>query len=180
MLPPEPRLTERAADSIAVTPSGFLLPDGRLDFGKLLDQFAAFWKEHGEVLVQGENYHEVAPQLIFMAYLQRVVNGGGYIDREYGVGRGRIDLLVRKPSTDADGKPATQREVIELKVRRQGQGNPLKEGLAQLDEYLSRLDLGRGTLIIFDRRPSFLRKRPAPEFSKTRTPTDREVTVLTV
>jgi hypothetical protein len=36
---------------------------------------------------KGEVYHEVAPQLIFMAYLQRVVNGGGFVDREYGIGR---------------------------------------------------------------------------------------------
>jgi hypothetical protein len=29
--------------------------------------------------------------------VQRVVNGGGIIDREYGVGRGRMDVLVRWP-----------------------------------------------------------------------------------
>jgi hypothetical protein len=143
-----------------------LLPDGRLDFGKLLGQFAAFWQKDGEILVQGENYHEVAPQLVFMACLQRVVNGGGIVDREYGIGRGRIDVLVRKPYVDADGKPAVQQEAIELKVRRQGEGNPLRDALAQLDGYLSRLELGTGTLIIFDRRPSALRKRPAPEFSR--------------
>jgi len=37
---------------------------------------------------------------VFMGYLHRIVNGGGYIDREYGVGRGRIDLLIRWPHTD--------------------------------------------------------------------------------
>ncbi len=40
-----------------------------------------------------------------MAYLQRTVNGGGYIDREYGVGRGRIDLLVRWPYSDRAARP---------------------------------------------------------------------------
>jgi hypothetical protein len=29
-----------------------------------------------------------------MGYLQRIVNGGGYVEREYGIGRGRIDLLA--------------------------------------------------------------------------------------
>jgi hypothetical protein len=133
-------LAERASDAITVEPRSFLLPDGRLDFGKLPAEFAAFWQENGEILTQGGNYHEVAPQLVFMAFLHRVVNGGGYVDREYGIGRGRVDLLVRKPYTDADGKPTVQREAIELKVRRQGQGNPLKDGLAQLDEYLTRPD----------------------------------------
>jgi hypothetical protein len=173
-------LTQRAADQISVTPASFLLPDGRLDFEKLLSQFAAFWKQNGEILARGEAYHEVAPQLVFMAYLQRVVNGGGHVEREYGIGRGRIDLLVTKLYTDPDDKPMLQREVIELKVRRQGEGNPLKAALAQLDEYLSRFDLQAGTLIIFDRRPSAIRRPPAPDFSSHRTPGGREITVLAV
>ena len=173
-------LTERAVGQISVAPASFLLPDGRLDFGRLLSQFAAFWKQNGEILARGETYHEVAPQLVFMAYLQRVVNGGGHVEREYGIGRGRIDLLVAKPYTDADGKPAVQRQVIELKVRRQREGNPLKAALTQLDEYLYRFDLETGILIIFDRRPSALRRRPAPEFSTHRTPDGREITLLTV
>jgi hypothetical protein len=173
-------LAQHAADSITLTPAGFLLPDGRLDVPKLLTEFAAFWKQNGEILVQGEAYHEVAPQLVFMAYLQRVVNGGGQVAREYGIGRGRIDLTVAKPYLAPDGTPAVQREVIELKVRRQGDANPLKEALAQLDEYLYRLDLSAGTLIVFDRRPSVLRKRPAPEFSAHRTPDRRDIVVLTL
>lgn len=173
-------LTQRAADQISVTPASFLLPDGRLDFEKLLAQFAAFWKQNGEILARGEAYHEVAPQLVFMAYLQRVVNGGGHVVREYGIGRGRIDLLVSKPYTGLDGKDAVQREVIELKVRRQGEGNPLKAALIQLDEYLSRFDLERGTLVIFDRRPSAIRRPPAPEFSSHRTPGGRGIILLTV
>jgi hypothetical protein len=173
-------LTQRAADQISVTPASFLLPDGRLDFEKLLSQFAAFWKQNGEILARGEAYHEVAPQLVFMAYLQRVVNGGGHVEREYGIGRGRIDLLVSKLYTDPDEKPTVQREVIELKVRRQGEGNPLRAALAQLDEYLSRFDLLAGTLIIFDRRPSAIRRPPAPEFSSHRTPGGREITLLAV
>ena len=36
-------------------------------------------------------------------YKRQVVNGGGYIDREYGLGRGRTDLLIRKPLTDGYG-----------------------------------------------------------------------------
>jgi hypothetical protein len=113
-----------------------------------------------------------------MAYLQRVVNGGGQVAREYGIGRGRIDLIVTKPYTGTDGKPAAQREVIELKVRRQGDHNPLKSALAQLDGYLHPLDLDRGTLVIFDRRPSVIRKRPAPEFTDHTTPDGRAITLL--
>lgn len=76
-----------------------------------------------------------------MAFMHRVVNGGGYIDREYGVGRGRIDLVVRWPYTGADGKRAWQFEAAELKVWRPGKPDPLPVGLRQLDEYLDRLAL---------------------------------------
>lgn len=172
-------LAYRTASQITLPPAGFLLPDGRLDVTELLRQFGSFWKENGEILVQGEAYHEVAPQLVFMAYLQRVVNGGGQVVREYGIGRGRIDLLVTKPYTGPDGKAAVQREVIELKVRREGERDPLKGALAQLDAYLGRLGLDAGILIIFDRRPDVIRKCPAPETTGHRTPEGREITVLT-
>lgn len=146
---------------VAADPRSFLLPGGRLDIGKVLSEFAAWWRRNGEFLAKGEVYHEVAPQLIFMAFLQRVVNGGGFVDREYGIGMGRVDILVRKPFTDADGKAALQEEGIELKVRTDKTGDPLDEGLHQLDDYLSRIGLGHGTLLIFDRRPSVVRNLPA-------------------
>jgi hypothetical protein len=171
-------LGSRAKDFVTAEPRSFLLPDGRLDFEKVLSEFATFWRQFGEILVHGEVYHEVAPQLVFIAFLQRIVNGGGFVDCEYGLGRGRIDILVRKPYTDADGKPAVQREVVELKVRRPRASNPLGEGLAQLDGYLSRLGLDSGTLVIFDRRPSVVRKKPNPEITRTRTPEGREVTLV--
>jgi hypothetical protein len=171
-------LGERAADAVTASPPSFLLPDGQLDFPKIIREFAAFWREHGEILARGDAYHEVAPQLVFMAFLQRIVNGGGFIDREYGVGRGRIDILVRKPYTDGNGKPAVQREAIELKVRRAKQGDPLDDGLRQLDEYLVRLGLESGTLVIFDRRPKALRGRPHTEIVDTRSPAGRPVTLL--
>ena len=41
---------------IADTPS-FVLPGGQLDFPCLLEEFAAFWKEHGETLVSSVTYH---------------------------------------------------------------------------------------------------------------------------
>jgi len=171
-------LGSRARDSVLADPRSFVLPDGRLDFQKVLDEFAAWWKEHGEFLVKGEIYHEVAPQLIFMAYLTRIVNGGGFVDCEYGVGRGRVDILVRKPYTGENGQRAVQREAVELKVRRARKGDPLKEGLKQLDGYLDRLGLDTGTLLIFDRRPSAVKKPPNPEFTEERTPADRPVVLL--
>ena len=113
--------------------------EGRLNLPKLLDEFLAFWRLHGDILAVNQTYHEAACQLVFMGFLHRIVNGGGYIDREYGVGRGRIDLLIRWPYADQDGKRDQQWEAIELKARLAGRPDPLAEGLEQLDSYLDRL-----------------------------------------
>lgn len=159
---------------ITTKPSGFILPDGRLDFRRVLDEFAAFWRQHGDILTRKDSYHEAAPQLVLMAWLQRIVNGGGYVEREYGVGRGRIDLLVRKPLPDGD----TQREAVEMKVWRTGEPDPLPEGLSQLDRYLDRLGLETGTLVIFDRRDKAAPIADRTVFGHDRSPAGRQVTVL--
>src|SRR4029453_12682395 len=110
----------------------------------LLREFAEFWREHADILVRGTVYHEVAPQLVLMGFLQRLVRtpvrslrdppgppGGGLVSREYGAGRGRIDILVRWPYTDADGKQRWQREAVETKVWWEGKPDPLRGGLGR-------------------------------------------------
>jgi hypothetical protein len=87
-----------------------------------------------------------------MAWLQRVVNGGGIIDREYGIGRGRIDVLVRWPLPGATHPKEWQREAFELKVWTDGKPDPITQGLQQLERYLDGLGLTHGTLVVFDRR----------------------------
>jgi hypothetical protein len=125
----------------------YVQADGRLDMPGLLQGFVAFWKQHAEALLGAQAYPEAAPHLILMAFLQRVVNGGGYIDREYAVGSGRMDLCVRWPH------PAgVQREAIEIKVWRDKKADPIEEGLEQLGRYLERLELEHGVLALFDRR----------------------------
>jgi hypothetical protein len=171
-------LATAAEDAVDAEPRAFVQANGRLDLPRLLEGFAAFWREHGEVLAAGMSYHEVAPQLVLMAYLQRVVNGGGYVDREYGVGRGRIDLLVRWPYRGADGGREWQRAALELKVWAPGRPDPLARGLAQLDEYLARLGLDAGVLVVFDRRAEAAPIEERTRFEAARTDAGRAVTVL--
>ncbi|MEV4564657.1 hypothetical protein AB0K12_12880 [Nonomuraea sp. NPDC049419] len=87
-----------------------MLPDGRFDLPRLLREFVVFWREHGEVLIQQEGYHEAACQIILMAFLHRLVNGGGYLGRTK-----RPDVLIRWPDKGADGERVMQREAMELK-----------------------------------------------------------------
>ncbi|MEU6715345.1 hypothetical protein ABZ897_28105 [Nonomuraea sp. NPDC046802] len=90
-------LGDRTARLVKADPRSFVLPDGRFDLPRLLEEFVVFWREHGEVIIQQEGYHEAACQIILMAYLHRLVNGGGYLDREYAAGTKRLDVLVRWP-----------------------------------------------------------------------------------
>ena len=164
--------------NVLAEPRSFVASDGRLDFDRLLHEFADFWRENGEILTSRKEYHESAPHLVFMGFLQRLVNGGGYISREYGIGRGRIDLLIRWPYTDPDGHRTVQREAIELKVWHPRTKDPLSKALTQLDGYLKRFDLGRGTLVIFDRRPTAKDIDERTRFETVQTPGGRSVILL--
>ena len=65
--------------------------DGVLDVEGLIAAFQEFFREHSEHWLQRfEQYHEAGPQLLLQAHLQRIVNGGGRIEREYALGRGMI------------------------------------------------------------------------------------------
>jgi len=148
----------------------WLRPDGSLDLPKLLDAFLAFWRQHGAVLMGSIPYHEAAPHLVMMAFMHRVENGGGRLEREYAVGRGRMDLMLRY---------GPDRFAFELKVWRDaGDPDPAQEGLAQLDERLSALGLDTGWLVIFDRRPELPRLAERTRAETARTPAGREVTVV--
>ncbi len=120
-------------------PAWFVAEDGSLDIMALIEGFIKFWRRHGEILLRGMPYHEAAPHLVFMAYLQRIVNSGGYIEREFAVGTGRADLVV-----DFQGR----QDIIELKLLRGSYTRP--EGVEQVARYATRLSQDRGYLLIFD------------------------------
>ena len=116
---------------------------GVVDLRKLLAAFAAFYGEHAEHwLRRFEDYREAAPQLILQAYLQRIVNGGGRIEREYGLGRGRTDLLVLWPSEAGAPYDLWRRFVIECKALRDSDRRSLEatveRGVEQTLGYMAR------------------------------------------
>ena len=123
--------------------------DGGLDVEGLIAAFQAFFREHSEHWVQRfERYHEVGPQLLLQAHLQRIVNGGGRIEREYALGRGRTDLLIVWPQGGRE-----RRFVVECKVRRGELERTVEEGVKQTRAYVDRCGAEAGHLIVFDRAP---------------------------
>jgi hypothetical protein len=133
--------------------------DGSLNMAKLLTAFQRFFRENSESWLERFDYKEAGFQLLLQAFLQRIVNGGGQIDREYAFGRRRVDLLARwRYPQGAERKNQTeQRIVLELKTIREGSHgieSVLSEGLEQTASYADLSDASEAHLIICDERPA--------------------------
>ena len=116
----------------------WLLPDGSLDMPALMAAFQSFWRENSDADKDIYGYRESVPHLMLMAFLQRVVNGGGRIIREMAAGRRRLDLCVEFHS---------HRYAIEVKTSENFAG---EKSYAQLADYLDHLGLPEGWMPVFD------------------------------
>ena len=144
-------LTWSTQQFLVQEPQWYQNADGSINMEKLLLDFQQFFRQNADAWIQKFDYAEAGPQLLLQAFLQRIVNGGGYIDREYGLGRKRTDLLIRKPLTDHYGGPI-QRVVLELKIRRDSLEKTIEDGLKQTWGYMDTVgSVDEGHLIIFDR-----------------------------
>ena len=134
-------------------PAAFVLADGALDLPKLMAARQTFWRKDGHLAAEGFGYRESGPHLMLMSFLQRIVNGGGRVEREYGLGRGALDLVIEWRGA---------RHAIEVKLRRDTETEG--EALAQVGRYLDAAGLEEGWLVMFDRRSTL----PWPERLSTR------------
>ena len=122
-------------------------PEGFLNMDALLKEFQKFWRKNSEIWEEKSDYTEAFPHLLLMAFLQRVLNGGGTIDREYAAGRGRLDLAIEYNK---------KIYIIEIKLihKYNSAEEVLTEGLDQITKYRDRIDnTAPAYLVIFDRRP---------------------------
>ena len=144
-------LTWSTQDTMTLRSAWYMNADNSINMEKLLLDFQQFFRRNADSWIGKFDYAEAGPQLLLQAFLQRIVNGGGYIDREYGLGRKRTDLLIRKPLTDGYGGPV-QRIVLELKIKRDSLDKTISDGLRQTWEYIGTVgSVDEGHLIIFDR-----------------------------
>jgi len=116
--------------------------EGKIDMDYLMHDFQQFWRENSAIWIERFYYKEAAPHLILMAFLQRILNGGGSIIREMAAGTGRSDLCLIY-----EGK----KYPIELKIRRSDKS--ITEGIEQTMNYMDTFDCSEGWLVMFDRRP---------------------------
>jgi hypothetical protein len=130
--------------------------DGGLDMDALLREFQLFWQTHSEIWEQSAEYTEAFPHLLLMAFLQRITNGEGRIEREYAAGRGRMDLAVEFRG---------EWNIIEIKLLKKGQSfDTVKtQGLEQISRYRDTINPAASAyLVVFDRR-SETREKPWEE-----------------
>ncbi len=130
---------------------------GMLDMTRALTAFQEFFRNNTEKIgefrgisehwLERFQYKEAGPQLLMQAFFQNIVNGRGRVDREYGFGRGRVDLLIV-----ASGEPDAQKVVIELMIRRGDTEKAIAKGLEQTWEYMDKCGTKHGHLVIFDKR----------------------------
>ena len=145
-------LTYTTQEYLAQDTAWYVDADDRLRLDDLLTAFQEFFREHSEHWVERFQYKEAGPQLLLQAFLQRIVNSGGRIEREYGLGRMRTDLLILWPApSDAQPNQAIQKAVIECKLLHKSLEQTIREGLEQTHAYMDRCAATEGHLVIFDR-----------------------------
>jgi hypothetical protein len=127
------------------TQSGFALElpqffnQGQLNMQKLMQAFVEFYREnaHEEFF-----YKEITPHILLQAFLQRIINSGGRIEREYALGRKRMDLGVIYQD---------QKFAIEIKIKSSEKSR--EQSLDQVASYMDTLGLKQdGYLCVFDRK----------------------------
>ncbi len=138
-----------AQETLDLSPPRYVRTDGSLDAGLLMEEFQGFFRRHSEHWQNRFAYAEAWPQLLLQAFLQRVVNGGGRIEREYALGRGRVDLLIVWPLAER-----VQEFVVECKVVRERDGleSVVDEGVEQTARYVDGCAAEAGHLVVIDRR----------------------------
>ena len=155
VVPRELTVAQQSELESLVSPAWYVSRDGRLDLRGLLTAFQGYFREHSESWVDRYGHREAGPQLVLHAYLQRVVNSGGRITREYAVARGRTDLLIEWPLPGQTLASLASKHVIECKVvgERSGLETIVRQGLRQTAAYMDLCGAESGHLVVFDMRP---------------------------
>jgi hypothetical protein len=116
----------------------FLLPGHRFNVPKALLKFQELMK--AEYSKKERDFLERQGRLVFLAFLKPILNGHGHAFKEPQISEEkRLDILITYYQ---------HQYVIELKLWRGQQAH--ENGLNQLTDYLDRLGLQEGALLIFD------------------------------
>ncbi len=118
----------------------YLRPGNALDMEKVLQSFQQYMRQ--EHSAKDRDFLERHGRLVFLAFLNPILNGKGHTFKEPQISEERrLDVAVTFQQ---------HRYVVELKIWRGPKAH--EEGLKQLADYLERQGLAEGYLVIFDPR----------------------------
>jgi len=124
----------------------FRLPENRLDIEAILLRFQAFMREQNSE--KDRDFLERSGRLVFLAFLKPIINGSGYEFKEPQISEEkRLDVMITY---------FQHKYVAELKIWRGETAH--EKGMKQLADYLDRLALDEGYLLIFDHSKKKSRK----------------------
>ena len=112
----------------------------------LLTAFQEFYRRHSEHWLELYASRESGSQLLLQAILQRIVHGGGRIERECGLGRGCTDLLIVWSVGERKSLFAIECKILHASLQR-----TIRDGRAQTATYMDRCGAEAGHLVIVDR-----------------------------
>ncbi len=115
----------------------WITADG-LDMNWLVKDFQKFWREQASAWGDWQRYREAGPHLMFMAFLQRVVNGGGILTREMALGSGFMDIGLKFRGRSYG---------VEIKIKPNYRRTA---ALEQVRRYLDVMEAPEGWLLVFD------------------------------
>jgi len=138
-------------------PSLWKNDDGTINTTNLLTLFKDFWYEN--MGIWGKHmpgYQEACAQLVTNTFLHRIVNGGGEIHREYGIGRKSMDIYIKRPYFIETGNQRTlhiQKIVLELKTIKDDQNYDtiLQKAMIQTTAYAKSVGVKEAEILIFNR-----------------------------
>ncbi|MDR3153868.1 MAG: ATP-binding protein [Deltaproteobacteria bacterium] len=137
-------ITDQIQFQLSDNISGSRWNDGRIIFmTELLTDFQKFWRHDSRSFpflkadFALHKFDEATYSFILLAYLQKTVNGGAVVDRQYAEGRGAADISVRYKGREY---------LIEVKLEYTYGMN----SLSQLAGYLDNAGEEEGWLVVFD------------------------------
>ena len=139
-------LTSAVQEKLTPKTARYVRADGGLDVVKLLGAFQEFFREQSEHRIERFRYREACPQLLLQAFCQRIVNGGGRAEREWGsVGSGWTCCC---PGRRASGGGSSW---WSAKPLHNGPDRTVRAGLEQTAGHMDRCGAEAGRLVVFDR-----------------------------
>jgi len=136
-------------------PSLWKNDDGTVNVTNFLTLFKDYWYENmGIWTSEMSGYREASAQLITLTFLQRIINGGGDIHREYAIGRKRMDIYVKRfYYVGAQKTLQIQKIVLEVKTIRDDQNYDtiIQKTFEQTSEYAKSVGVTEAEILIFNR-----------------------------